>query len=123
MPERDEPSLSPQKASRYRQLLTILNKNMLLQTRSSRSLFGLRSGGVATVLLEWLIPVLFILAMYPLKRFLADIPYPPVIFKEIPLQLSDWGNPYGGAMSLALGLMSRHPAVSKILFAWISIMF
>jgi hypothetical protein len=84
----DELAIGP--PSRLRQFSAIMYKNMLLQMRSRFSFFGIRLGGVATVLLDISIPVLFIAAMC-LVTEIPDVDTSPMVFKEDALRDAQWG--------------------------------
>jgi hypothetical protein len=83
--------------TRMRQFSAIMYKNILLQFRSRKVFLGCRLGGVAAVLFEVLIPVLFISAMCLMQRF-PQLTYPPLVFKAYDLHDSQWAHTYKGAL-------------------------
>ena len=81
--------------SRWRQFCAVLHKNVLLQTRSSRSLVG---AGWAALAFEVLTPAAFFLLMC-LPKFYFDVkpqPIPTQLFQASDLDLPGWANTYKG---------------------------
>lgn len=85
----------PQLPGRLRQFLAIMLKNVLLQIRSNKCC-GCRISGVLSILLDILIPTLFIGAMC-FVRGIPDVDTYPRVFKEVSLRGSDWEYPHLGA--------------------------
>jgi hypothetical protein len=84
--------------SRLRQFLAIMYKNVIVQIRSRHEICGIRLGGVASVVLDICIPVIFIAVMGALKG-IPEVDTYPLLFKEIPLRDADWEFPHFGATS------------------------
>jgi hypothetical protein len=85
----------PGATSAVRQFRALMYKNFLVQVRSRLSVFGFRLGGVATVLFEVLVPVLFIGAMCLVARLPATH-IPPMVFKSWPLSDPAWAGKQKG---------------------------
>ncbi len=82
--------------SHWRQFGAVLHKNVLLQTRSSRSLLG---AGWAALAFEVLTPAAFFLLMC-LPKYYFDVkpqPIPTELFQATDLDMPTWANTYQGA--------------------------
>lgn len=86
----------PRLPSRSRQFLAIMLKNVLLQIRSS-TFCGCRISGFFSILLDILVPVIF-LGVMGVSRMIQPIDTPPWLFREIPLRGSAWEYPRLGAL-------------------------
>jgi hypothetical protein len=64
-------------ARQARQFLAVLQKNIILQTRSGRSWFGL--GGWAALVVQILVPVAFFTLMWIPKYYIRPFPHPEIL--------------------------------------------
>ncbi|KAG2483446.1 hypothetical protein HYH03_017700 [Edaphochlamys debaryana] len=85
----------PQQLNRTRQFLAVLRKNLVLQTRSRKSLLGV--GGWAGLLLQLLLPVAFFFVMYLPKYYIKPISHGETLgWAPVQLESRSWAQPYDG---------------------------
>ncbi len=93
-----------------RQFLAVLQKNVLLQTRSGRSFVGI--SGLAAFVLEILTPAAFFLLMCLPKYYLNVAPtaIPTQLFQAMDLDSPHWANKYQGNACRSTCLFLPHCA-------------